>query len=383
MNHDHYLKQELYELVREDESIFDFLQDAALDGFWYWDLEQPEHEWMNRRFWELLGFDPAEKKHRADEWQDLIHPDDLKTALTNFELHCADPDHPYDQLVRYQHRDGSTVWVRCRGLAVRNAEGQPVRMLGAHIDVTELKKTERELRAALESNQELEQFAYVASHDLREPLRLIRVYLDLLRDHCGDLLDESARSYLRTATEASDSMQRQISGLLEYARLAANPPAREESDMSELLDAVKTRLGVLLSEGKAELTHDELPRLVVDRSQMELLLQCLVTNAIEHGGDGTPKVHVSASEDADGWVMHIDDNGDGIPKDARERVFQMFQQLPEGDNEGAGIGLAIARRIVRHHDGRIWAEDAPGGGARLSFTVGIGDSVAKNGEVTR
>mgnify|MGYP002623146808 FL=1 len=379
---DHYLKRELYERVREDEGIFEFLQDAALDGCWYWDLEQPEHEWMNRRFWELLGYDPATKKHRADEWQDLIHPDDLKTALANFQSHCADPDHPYDQVVRYRHRDGSTVWVRCRGLAIRDSEGQAVRMLGAHVDVTELKQTEEELRAALASNEELEQFAYVASHDLREPLRLIRAYLDLLSEHCGELLDESARSYLRTAVEASESMQRQISGLLAYARIASDPPMREEVDLTVLLDAVRGRLEVLFSEEDAELTHDVLPRVAVDRPQMELLLQCLVTNAIEHRSARTPKVHVSADRGEDGWLIHVDDNGNGVPAEARERVFQMFQQL-EADNLGAGIGLAIARRIVRRHGGTIWADDAPGGGARFTFSLSGDRPESGNGATPR
>ena len=121
----HYLKRELYQLVREDPSIFDFLQDGSLDGIWYWDLEDPEHEWISPRFWEVFGYDPQEKPHRADAWQDMIHPDDLEVALDNFHKHCADPLHPYDQIVRYRHKNGSTVWVRCRGTVLRDGEGKP------------------------------------------------------------------------------------------------------------------------------------------------------------------------------------------------------------------------------------------------------------------
>jgi len=115
-----YLEKELYALFQEDAYLFDFLQRGSLDGVWYWDLENRENEWMSPRFWHVLGFDPAEREHLSSEWQDLIHPEDLKVALDNLELHCDDPDHPYDQIVRYRHKDGSTVWVRCRGIAIRD-----------------------------------------------------------------------------------------------------------------------------------------------------------------------------------------------------------------------------------------------------------------------
>jgi len=147
MPHDHhYLKEELYTLVREAPSIFEFLQRGSLDGIWYWDLRDPEHEWMSPRFWETLGYDPAEKPHSPAAWQDLIHQDDLQSALDNFHKHCQDPTHPYDQIVRYRHRDGSTVWIRCRGMAIRDEHGVPTRMLGAHNDLTKVKQAEESLR---------------------------------------------------------------------------------------------------------------------------------------------------------------------------------------------------------------------------------------------
>jgi diguanylate cyclase (GGDEF)-like protein/PAS domain S-box-containing protein len=144
----HYLERELYGLLGENDDVFDFLQHGSLDGIWYWDLEKPENEWMSPAFWQTLGFDPAERQHLAAEWQDLIFPEDLQVALENFHAHCADPSHPYDQIVRYRGRDGGTVWVRCRGVAIRDAEGRPRRMLGAHNDVTELKRAELELQQA-------------------------------------------------------------------------------------------------------------------------------------------------------------------------------------------------------------------------------------------
>jgi len=170
---EHYLKSELYTLIKEDESIFEFLQQGSLDGIWYWDLEDQEKEWMSPRFWTVLGYDPTEKKHLASEWQDLIYPEDLQVAISNFTKHCADQNHPYDQVVRYHHKDGSTVWVRCRGMAIRDKTGKPIRMLGAHTDLTPQKQAEEALH---KKTIELEG----ANKKLQEALDNIRTLSGLL-----------------------------------------------------------------------------------------------------------------------------------------------------------------------------------------------------------
>lgn len=137
---DYYLKKELYDLVKKDESIFDFIQEASLDGLWYWDLEHPEEEWMSPKFWDVLGYDYRDMPYKSNAWQHLINQDDLKVAAKNLEKHCKDPDYPYDQTVRYRHKDGSTVWIRCRGMAIRDENGKAIRMLGAHQDITKFKR---------------------------------------------------------------------------------------------------------------------------------------------------------------------------------------------------------------------------------------------------
>lgn len=144
MSDQHYLRDEMYDLIKKDDAIFEFLQSASLDGIWYWDLENPEHEWMNAKFWITLGYDPADMPHRADTWQDIIFPEDRDEALKRVQAHFANPDVPYSQVVRYRHQNGSTVWIRCRGIAIRDENGTPVRLLGAHNDITKLKEAERQ-----------------------------------------------------------------------------------------------------------------------------------------------------------------------------------------------------------------------------------------------
>jgi PAS domain S-box-containing protein len=147
---DNYLKKELYEKIKTDESIFCFLQEITTDGLWYWDLENPENEWMNPKFWTVLGYDPAKMAHSPSAWREIINQDDLKIANENFIRHCEDQDFPYDQTVRYTHKNGSTVWIRCYGMAICDKNGKPVRMLGVHNDVTNLKNSEEQARQGLE-----------------------------------------------------------------------------------------------------------------------------------------------------------------------------------------------------------------------------------------
>lgn len=152
-NDENYLKKELYYLMRKDEKIFDFLQNTCFDGMWYWDLENPENEWMNERFWNILGYNPEEMPNSPSSWQSIINKDDLKIALDNFYKHLENESHPYDQIVRYKHKNGSTVWMRCFGKIIRDENGKPVRMLGVHIDITEIKTAETRQKYVAEENE--------------------------------------------------------------------------------------------------------------------------------------------------------------------------------------------------------------------------------------
>ena len=197
----HYLKRELDELVQKDSSIFEFLQDGSLDGIWYWDLESPENEWMSPKFWQALGFDPSEKQHLVSEWQDLIFPEDLEAAVANFHAHCADSSHPYDQVVRYRHQDGSTVWIRCRGIAIRDSNGQPRRMLGAHNDLTVVKRAEIQQRQILES---FSKHAPTAVVMLGSDLKFISWSREWIRTWQVDESDLQAKTFLDVFPQAAD-----------------------------------------------------------------------------------------------------------------------------------------------------------------------------------
>jgi len=138
-----YLKKELYERTRNDNKIFEFIQHTTQDGLWYWDLENPENEWMNSVFWETLGYDPSEKPHKMSAWKEIVNEEDLKQVEKAIENHLANPESEFDEIIRYRHKNGYAVWIRCKGMAIRDENGNPVRMLGAHTDISDMVRKEK------------------------------------------------------------------------------------------------------------------------------------------------------------------------------------------------------------------------------------------------
>ena len=198
---EHYLKKELYEKINKDSTIFDFLEKNSLDGVWYWDLENSQNEWMSPKFWEVLGYEANEKEHLVSQWQELIFDDDLKKATKNFKKHYSDMTHPYDQIVRYKHKNGHTVWIRCRGNIIRDEDGKPIRMIGIHNDITTQKTAEEDL---LSKNNELKA---ILDSSLSGILALESYY-----DEKGEIVDFIFTMVNKEACRIIDLKEEQIIG---------------------------------------------------------------------------------------------------------------------------------------------------------------------------
>jgi signal transduction histidine kinase len=242
------------------------------------------------------------------------------------------------------------------------------------VDITERKGLETQLKRRAEelarSNEELQQFAYIASHDLQEPLRMVTSYLSLLERKYGDKLDDRGKEYLRFAAEGGVRARELIHDLLEYSRAGSKGKPLRTTDMEAVLNKVCHNLRVQIQEEGATILRGPLPRILADDNQMAALFQNLISNAIKFHGAEPPTVSIKCDEDGGWWVFSIRDNGIGIDPQFSDQIFQIFQRLhTSSDYPGTGIGLAIAKKIVERHGGRIWLESAIGKGSTFYFTI--------------
>lgn len=263
--------------------------------------------------------------------------------------------------------DNALLTYRSTQFPVYDDEGRFLAICGISVDITEQRKAEEELRR---SNEDLERFAYVASHDLQEPLRKVNSFSELLADRYRGQLDEKADKYLFYITDGAARMKRLIQDLLSFSRVATRGEEFTPADTGELLHRAIDSLQISIRESGARITLGELPAIRADAGQIVQLFQNLIGNAIKYRGDEPLRIHVTAEDGARGWIFSVRDNGIGVDEAYSDRIFEIFQRLhPRYRYPGTGIGLAICKRIVERHGGRIWGSSESGNGATFYFTI--------------
>ena len=285
-----------------------------------------------------------------------------------------------DYPLAIRHRSGEVSDVLYNATVFRNDAGEIQGVFASARDISALKQLEQVLRESkllekrtaelARSNAELEQFAYIASHDLQEPLRMITSYLQIIEEDYKGKLDEDADEYIGFAVDGAKRMQTLINDLLKYSRVGTKGksfvPISTETTLSEALDNMK----VTIDETKAVITHDQLPTVLGDDAQLTQVFQNLLSNAIKFRGNSAPQIHVGVEQTPKEWVFSVRDNGIGIDMKYAERIFTIFQRLhARGEYPGTGIGLAVVKKIVERHGGRIWVESAPESGSTFYFTL--------------
>ncbi len=265
-------------------------------------------------------------------------------------------------------------WVLCNAYPVCATEGQLDKIVVSFVDITDHIRGEEQLQKTLadlsRSNQELERFAYVASHDLQEPIRMIMSYTQLLERRYGEQLDETARQFIGYAVDGARRMHQMINDLLAYSRVGTRGRPAEQVDSGDCCTQALNNLKLVVEQAGAEITVAPLPTLTADSSQLVQLFQNLVGNSLKFRGEAMPRVSIRAEELAQEWRFAVADNGIGLDPAQSDRIFQIFQRL-HGYSEypGTGIGLAVCKRIVERHGGLIWVESALGAGATFFFTI--------------
>jgi len=276
---------------------------------------------------------------------------------------------------RLYRKDRKIIWGSQTARKVVDEHGNFLYLEGIVEDITERKRAVAELQRLNEelvrSNRDLEQFAYVASHDLQEPLRMVSSFTQLLSQRFADKLDQDGQDFIKYAVDGANRMQRLIQDLLAFSRVSTRGKPFEPVDLHEPLGEALRNLNIKIDETNAMVTTDELPMISADRTQIMQVFQNLIDNAVKFcKKDEPPRVHVTAESAGSEWIISVTDNGIGIDPQYFERIFKIFQRLHTNrEYSGTGIGLALCHKIITRHGGRIWVQSTEGEGARFCFAL--------------
>ncbi|MEM9213818.1 MAG: chemotaxis protein CheB [Cyanobacteria bacterium P01_F01_bin.150] len=378
--------------LSESDARWQFALEGSGDGVWDWNLKT-NHVFFSSQWKTMLGYDDQDIGNTLDEWNSRVHPKDKERCYADIQRHLRQETSIYKNEHRVRCKDGSYKWILGRGKVIDwEPDGKASRMIITHTDIMQQRQTEDLLRntnevleakvqertqalaqraKALEaSNADLEEFAYIVSHDLQEPLRAMTAFSQLLDQRHRSQLNESATSYLNHIVEGGVRMQTMIDGILAFARVSYNDPTMEQADTGTILQTVLQVLDVAINENQAVVTHDSLPTIWGNRNQLGQVFQNLIGNSLKFRGLTPPIIHISSEEQPERWVFTIQDNGIGIPSEQKERIFVLFQRLHNREQQdGYGIGLAICKKIIERHRGNIWLESEIGQGTAFHFTI--------------
>jgi len=336
---------------------------------------------VNPGFCQIVRY--AESELLQKNWQAITHPDDIEADREYVRSLLSGDIQTFSLEKRLLCKDEAVRWANVTVSAMRDAKGTPQYLICAIEDISQRKLVQELLQASLDtqtryaqeltrSNAELEQFSYVASHDLQAPLSTIAGYAQLLEKRCHNQLDAQGNKFIRNIVNSCGRMQALIDDLLEYSRVGRSEKPFDVIDCNLVFEDACANLQLAIRQDQASVTRGDLPRVRGDSFQLLQLFQNLIGNAIKYRSSEAPMVRVSASRQGDSWVFSVQDNGIGIAEQYHPRIFQLFQRLhSEKQYSGTGIGLAICQRIVERHGGRLWVESEPNRGSTFYFSIPI------------
>lgn len=352
--------------LRDSEARFRQLADSMPQIVW---TARPDGfvDYYNERWYEFTGFNRSTKGDES--WIPILHPDDLPVIREVWSSVLADGK-MYELEYRYWDRlEKRWRWFIGRALPVRNRSGEIVKWFGTSTDIDTQKRVEDELRRA---NQDLEQFAYSASHDLKEPLRNLVIYSEMLRSRYSSQFDAEGQNFLQHLSEGARGVSALLADLLAYTQAATLTTEVQPVDCEEIFQAVVRELEFDIKETGARLVDGNLPTVTVNAVHVRQLFQNLISNALKYRKESEPPtVIVAASREKSFWHFSIQDNGIGIEPRYHHQIFGLFKRLHGryGKYSGTGIGLAICQKIVERYGGRIWVESELGAGATFHFSL--------------
>jgi PAS domain S-box-containing protein len=358
--------------LRLAQEKLNFALDNGNIGIWEWDLKTNEINW-DERMQKMFGLEPGSFGNTYKDFVNLVHEEDI-WHIEKAIGETINSGKSYVNLYRTRPADGHVKYISSRAIVNKFEDGKPLSLIGVCFDVTWLREeTEHTIlklnEELLRSNKELENFAYIASHDLQEPLRMVSCFTQLLSQQYKGSLDERAREYIYFAVEGSNRMYELLNGLLAYSRINTKGKNFSVVDTRKVISDVTKNLSLKIKERNATIKVKNLPVIYADGTQMIQLFQNLISNAIKFSPEN-PRITVSSKMEGDQYCFAVKDNGLGIESQYFDKIFKIFQRLqPREKYEGTGIGLAICKRIVERHGGKIWLESEPEKGSTFFFTI--------------
>jgi PAS domain S-box-containing protein len=358
--------------LREAQEKLNMALENANVGLWEWDLKSNEF-FLDGRMEKMIGLEPGVFGNTYMEFENLINEEDIPHFQKALKR-SLDNQFQFETIFRINTKNGKEKIFSTRALSNRDKEYNICGFTGVCFDITGMKEETDQLllklnKELLRSNKELQQFAYVASHDLQEPLRMISSFTQLLARKYGDKLGKEADEYINFVVDGAKRMHNLINALLSYSRIQTRGQEFTRLDMNLILKTALDNLSIGIAETKAVITFDDLPVISGDEGQITQVLQNLIGNAIKFNKN-LPEIHVSVKEVNGNYIFSVTDNGIGIEELYFERIFAIFQRLDyKGEYAGTGIGLSICKSIVERHGGRIWVESEVGKGTTFFFTI--------------
>lgn len=323
-----------------------------------------EVDYFNPQWMEFTGL--SFDRIKGSGWTQFVHPVNLESSIREWK-HSVETGEPVHLEQRFRRADGKYCWHLSRALAMRDAEGRITMWIGSNTDIDEQKAKEQELRRA---NEDLRQFAYSASHDLREPIRNVAVYSEIVAMRYDKVLDAEGKQFLGFLMEGGQRLARLVNDLLAYTQASLAELRMNPVNAKEALDGAISTLAESIRESGAVITSDDLPEVYMGGLHLQQIFQNLIGNAIKYRSAELPRIHISAEQAGRMWCFVVQDNGIGIAPQYKEKIFGLFKRLSHDRKyAGTGIGLAICQRIVERYGGRIWVESKPEGGSSFFFTV--------------
>ena len=361
---------------------YDLISRATNDIIWEWDIEEGLLVKANTGLSDFFGVEIGKEQVLFNSWKKLLHPEDYNRVIKKRNDSLRNKSNQYwEDEFRMQGQSDKYNYFYHKAFIVRNADGKAIRLFGATQNITRRKEDEAllmELNKQLKqraddlaaSNVELERFAYVASHDMQEPLRMITSFLQLFRKKYQDQIDETAEQYLHFVMDGADRMKRLITDLLEYSRIGSNKGVAESIDIEQLMKEVQEVFVNRIAECQATIICKDLPVIMGNKTQLFQLFQNLIGNALKYIGKEKPIVIVTGQEEENHFLFSVEDNGIGIKPMFFDKIFVLFQRLHHKHQySGTGIGLSVCKKIVEKHGGKIWVTSEPDKGSIFYFTI--------------